>query len=182
MAAPANKLALDLAAEAIGTMVVDRAIPFAIVRSPAPDQTDQADLRARVHEAETVMREMPQLDLPVQHHFSPGVYARELSIPKGTVLTGKIHKYAQLNILAKGELTVLLDDGPKRVKAPFIVVSPAGTKRIAYAHEDSIWITVHGTRETDLEKIEEHFIAQSEQQYLEHCRTLELKGAGECPG
>jgi hypothetical protein len=67
-----------------------------------------------------------------------------------------------LNILSKGEISVLTEDGIKRVSAPFHVVSPAGTKRIAYAHEDCVWTTIHGTEENDLEKIEAHFIAQSE--------------------
>lgn len=112
---------------------------------------------------------------PVKHHFSQGVYAREMFIPKGTVLTGKIHKYTQLNIMSQGELSVLTEEGIKRVKAPFTIVSPPGTKRIAYAHEDTIWTTIHGTEETDLGRIEEHFVAQSDQEYLDFCRALEDK-------
>lgn len=132
-------------------------------------------MRAKVNRAEAVMLQMPQVELPVKHHFSQGVYARELFIPKDTVLTGKLHKYPQLNILMSGELSVLTEDGVKRVKPPFLVVSPAGTKRIAYAHEDSIWLTVHGTEENDLEKIEQHFIAQNDAEYLEHCKALQIE-------
>lgn len=132
-------------------------------------------LREKVNALEDIMRAMPQVDLPVKHHFSQGVYGRELLIPKGVTLTGKIHKYSQLNVLVSGELSVLTEDGIKRVKPPFIVVSPPGTKRIAYAHEDSIWLTVHGTEETDLEKIEDKFIAQSEQEYLAFCLQIEDK-------
>ena len=150
---------------------------LAVVReSPA------LSMREKVLRAECVMREMPQLELPVIHHFSRGVYARELFIPKGTLLTGKIHKYEQLNILSQGEISVLTEDGMKRVKAPFHVVSPAGTKRIAYAHEDCVWTTIHGTYEVDLEKIETTFIAQTEQEYLEFCKSLELKEGMPCLG
>jgi hypothetical protein len=143
---------------------------------------DQAALRAKVHRAEAVMLERPQLELPVKHHFAKGLYARELFIPKGTLLTGKIHKYSQLNILSQGEISVLTEEGVKRVRAPFTIVSPPGTKRIAYAHEDCVWTTVHGTEETDLERIEEIFIAQSEAEYLEFVRVLELKGETPCLG
>ena len=139
-------------------------------------------MREKVLRAELEMRRMPQVDLPVVHHFSRGVYARELHIPKGVTLTGKIHKYDQLNILSKGEISVLTEDGIKRVRAPFHIVSPAGTKRIAYVHEDCVWTTVHGTYEVDLEKIEEEFIAQSEQEYLEFCRVLLPKGDVPCLG
>lgn len=121
--------------------------------------------RERVFAMEREMLKHEQLDLPVKHHFSQGVYARELFIPKGTLLTGKIHKYAQLNILSQGELSVLTEEGIVRVKAPFTVVSPPGTKRIAYAHEDSVWTTVHGTDETDLDKIEAHYIAETDADY-----------------
>lgn len=124
-------------------------------------------MRAKVLKAEEVMKALPQVEMLVTHHFAEGVYGRELFIPKDTVLTGKIHKYSQLNVLVKGDISVLTEDGVKRVKPPFIIVSPAGTKRIAYAHEDTIWLTVHGTKETDIDKIEEHFIAQSEAEYLE---------------
>lgn len=117
------------------------------------------------------------LDLPVKNYFSKDVYARELLIPKGTVLTGKIHKYANLNILSKGDISVLTEDGIKRICAPFTIVSPPGTKRIAYAHEDSIWTTIHGTDETDLEVIEEHFTADSYEEYLKFCEKLKIEGS-----
>ena len=116
------------------------------------------------------------IELPVNHHFSQGVYGREMIIPKGTIVTGKIHKYTQLNILLCGELSVLTEQGIKRIKPPFVVVSPPGTKRVAYAHEDSRWLTIHGTDETDVDKIEEKFIAQNEQDYLSFVeKTKQLK-------
>lgn len=120
------------------------------------------------------MREMPQIDIPVRHLFSPGVYAREISIPKGAVVTGHIHKYAQLNILSKGVMLLVSDHETHRVEAPFTVVSPPGTKRAAWALEDCVWTTIHGTDETDLEKIEAHFIAKDEAEYLSFCKLLDV--------
>lgn len=138
------------------------------------DDQQPASMRSKVLAFEAEMAKMPQLELKVEHHFSPGVYARTLHIPKDTILTGKIHKYAQLNILVQGEMSVLVGEEVKRIKAPFTIVSPAGTKRIAHAHEDCIWITVHGTEETDLDKIEDHFIAKDEAEYLEFCNKNQL--------
>lgn len=137
--------------------------------STIPAPKSMAQLRHEVTEVEDLIRLCDPVSMPVTHHFAHGVYAREIFIPKGTVLTGKIHKYSQFNIMPKGDLSVLTETGIERVKAPFSIVSPAGTKRIAYAHEDTIWITVHGTEETDLEKIENHFIAQSEGEFLAFC-------------
>lgn len=131
--------------------------------------------RAKVHALEAQMLALPQVDLEVVHHFAKGVYARELRIPKGTVLTGAIHKFENLNILSKGDLTVLTENGPQRVRAPFTVVSPPGTKRAAYAHEDTIWTTVFGTDERDPDKIVDHFTTASEQEFLTHRDALLLR-------
>lgn len=120
-----------------------------------------------IYEAEVLMKQMPQADLAVKHYFSLGVYARELYIPAGSIVVGKLHKHENLNILTKGLIEVLVDDEIKLLKAPAVIVSPAGTKRIARALEDTIWITIHGTHETDVSKIEDYFIAQSEDEYLE---------------
>ena len=130
----------------------------------------------KIQALETAMREMPQEEIPVKHYFSEGVYAREIFIKKGTVLTGHIHKYSQLNILSKGEISVSTEEGIKRISAPFTIVSPPGTKRVAYAHEDCIWTTIHGTHETDVEKIESHFIAKDHNEYLEFCKNLMIEG------
>lgn len=123
--------------------------------------------RSMINEMEAVMKTMPQAEIPVTHHFSLGIYARAIYIPQGCTLVGKLHKYPQLNILAQGYLSCSVEDRIEQLTAVQIISSPAGTKRIAYAHEDSIWITVHSTEETDVDKIEQHFIAQTEEEYLE---------------
>lgn len=134
--------------------------------------------RDRVNIIEAEMLKQPQLELPVKHHFWPGGYARELTIPKGTILTGKIHKYPQLNILSKGEISVLTENGMVRIKAPFHIVSPAGTKRIAYAHEECVWTTIHATELKDLTLIEQHFTVDTEAQYLEFRAAEDKKCLG----
>lgn len=136
---------------------------------------DDLSTRDKIFLAEAHMRELPQLELKVVHYFSNGVYARELHIPAGTILTGEIHKFENLNILSEGEISVSTEDGIKRVRAPFTVVSPPGTKRIAYAHTDCIWTTIHGTFEHDLNVIEKTFIAKSEEEYLEFCSSKQLE-------
>lgn len=124
---------------------------------------------------EKLMRLEPQVELKVVNYFSHGVYARELHIPAGIMLTGEIHKFENLNILSKGEISVMTEEGMVRVKAPFTIVSPPGTKRIAIAHTDCIWTTIHGTFEKDIEVIAQTFIARSEQEYLEYCGQIEAQ-------
>lgn len=117
------------------------------------------DLRGKVVRLESEMLKHPQVAIETTHHFATGIYAREIFIPKGVLLTGKIHKTDHLNILSKGEITVLTDGGMKRLKAPCTFVATAGTKRAGYAHEDSVWTTIHASNETDLDKLEAELIA-----------------------
>ncbi|MGL4274890.1 MAG: hypothetical protein ACRCTO_21575, partial [Pseudomonas paracarnis] len=49
-------------------------------------------MRERVEKLESVMLSQEQVDCPVRHHFAPGIYAREINIPKGTVLIGAVHR------------------------------------------------------------------------------------------
>ncbi len=134
------------------------------------------DVREKLARLEAVLFNGPTVELPVKHHFSHGVYARELFIPKGTVLVGKIHKFSQINIVSQGDISVLTDDGVKRIKAPYTLVSGPGAKRAGYAHEDTIWTTIHGTHETDLDKLEDELIAASFDDYEEFCAALAQGG------
>ena len=131
--------------------------------------------RDKVFSLEAVMKVMPQVELKVIHHFSKGVYARELHIPAGVTLVGEIHKFENLNILSQGTMIVTTEEGMREVSAPFTVVSPPGTKRAAHTLTDCIWTTIHGTNETDVDEIEHHFIAKSEQEWLEFCNANQLE-------
>lgn len=136
-----------------------------------------ACLKDKIFIAEKAMKQMDQIELKVEHDFSWGVYARTLYIPKGVILVGEIHKYENLNILVKGKIEVSVNERMEIIEAPFKVVSPPGTKRIAMALEDCIWMTIHGTHERNLEIIEDYFIAHNEEEYLSFCK-LQMKLPG----
>lgn len=122
---------------------------------------EKAQLRAKIFSIEEAIAAQPQIDPPLTHHFSEGVYGREMFIPKGSLLVGKIHKFKNLNIISKGFVSFFSVDGALHVKAPHSFVASPGVKRVIYAHEDSIWTTIHGTFETDLGNIEDEVIAKS---------------------
>ena len=103
----------------------------------------EARMRQKIDQLQACMLDMPQADTPVKNTFSGGVYAREVFIPKGTVAIGKVHVTEHLNICLQGDLTFLTVDGPRRIKAPAMFSAPAGTKKLAYANEDSVWVNVH---------------------------------------
>src|SRR6185503_2625921 len=82
-----------------------------------------------IQSLERQLRGLPQIDIETTHHFAEGIYGREIFIPAGTVLTGKIHRTDHLNFLMQGDITVWTDDGMKRLQAPAIIKASAGTKR-----------------------------------------------------
>lgn len=126
-------------------------------------ENDSPVSRERVLELEEALKSLPPAEAPVTHHFAPGVYLREMLIPKHTILTGKIHRHAHMNIVLKGDISVLTEHGVKRIQGPCVLMSGPGIKRAGFAHEDTIWLTVHQNPndERDLEKLEAQHIAPS---------------------
>ena len=125
---------------------------------------DAPDLRAEIANAESELKKIPGAMLgdcfPLVHTFGDGLYVREIQVPKDSLVVTKIHKLAHPYFVLKGEISVLTEKGEQRVSAPYYGITPAGTKRICYCHTDTVWVTVHATHETDLEKIENDIIAK----------------------
>lgn len=133
------------------------------------------EIRELIANVEKAVSEGEQLEVPIEHYFSKNVYAREMKLPAGALIVGKIHKFENLNILSKGEVSVLSIDGVKKVSAPHTFVGSVGAKRVILAHSDVVWTTIHGTPETDVEKIEEEFIAKSYEELEPDLKIINLK-------
>lgn len=97
---------------------------------------------------------------PVRHHFAPGAYGREMILPAGLVVVGKIHKHAHINVVSSGRVQVFTEhEGTVEIVAPCTFVSSPGTKRVVHVLETTVWTTVHVTDKTDLADIEREVIA-----------------------
>lgn len=120
-----------------------------------PLSTDSVRVQ-NVDELEGVMvRECVPVEIEPVHRFAQGIYAREITIPAGTLLTGKIHRTQHLNVISAGDISVWTEGEPvRRIKAPYTFVAEPGTRRVGYAHADTVWTTIHATTETDLERLE----------------------------
>ena len=120
--------------------------------------------REQVMALETAMRDMPdqltEEDLTT-HHFADGVYLREMYMPEGSVVVGKIHRTKHLTIIASGTVQITTDKGIETITGPAIFVSPAGAKKAIHAITEATLMNPHPTEETDLVKIEQQFIAPS---------------------
>ena len=102
---------------------------------------------------------------PLVHSYGDGCYIRQIFMPKGTLITSKIHKVTHPYFVMTGKASVATENGVEVIQAPYQGITQAGTKRALYIHEDMIWITVHVTDETDLNKIEEEIIAKDFNEY-----------------
>jgi hypothetical protein len=118
--------------------------------------------QGNLEEAERLMLQNPQMDLPVVHLFGPGFCIRELHIPAGTFLIGHAHKKPLANMLVKGLIRVCSENRWATLEAPFFFVGSPGRKA-AVALTDTIWQNILVTDETDPAKIEELFVDHSEQ-------------------
>lgn len=128
-------------------------------------------MRERIFALEAEMKKLPQLEIPVKHYFSHGIYAREITVPAGALITGVIHKQPQVNILSYGAMCVTIGEDVREVQASHTVVSPPGVKRAALALTDCVWTTIVHTFLTDVEQIEKEFFAHSEAEYDEFVKS-----------
>ena len=105
---------------------------------------------------------------PVRHFKAPGMIARQMLLPKGGEIIGKIHKHAHLNQISYGHVCVVTEDGPKEIKGAHTFTSLPGTKRYVLALEDTLWTTFHlnpndldPDNEVEMKQFEDEIIAKS---------------------
>ena len=96
--------------------------------------------------------------LKLKHRFAPGLYLREITIPQDKLIIGHHHRQRHLNVFLKGELILFnLDGTRKRLTAPMVFTGAPGRK-VAFAIEESMWMNIYATDETDLKKLEQTYI------------------------
>ena len=139
--------------------MMDTNIVTAIPKKPVPNLTVRKGIMALEHG----MIQLPQLEILPKHYFADGIYAREILIPAGTLLTGMIHKTQTIDVVSYGDISVLTEAGVKRIQGPCTLISQPGIKKVGYAHTDTLWTTIHANRDdlTDLNTLEELLVTQN---------------------
>lgn len=135
-------------------------------------------MREKVERLEEALNCLPQVDIPLHHHFAPGMYAREIRIPKGATITGAVHKTKNLAVLSAGRLLLVTDTDTVEVSAPAILTVMPGMKNAAHALEDSVWINFFPTEETDTEKLVELLTESKECELLGGSENKQLLTSG----
>ena len=130
--------------------------PDVLIDESAPSWKDKVAFLAK--ELSTI----PQVECPLKHYFAPHVYVREIFMPAGSIVIGKIHKTEHFNIIQKGKVTLVKEDGThETMEAPLTFISKAGVQKALYIHEDTVWSTIHITENRDLESLEAELIEPS---------------------
>ena len=127
-----------------------------------------------LHRLKTELESVPQVDCPIRNYFAPGLYAREITIPAGTVVIGAVHKTENLVIVSMGRLRIVTDDGPIEVKAGDTFTCRAGMENAVVALEDSRWTNFFPTTETDPEKLVELLTESKASDLLGGCDNKQL--------
>lgn len=131
--------------------------------------------QSKIEQVESHLLDLPQVECPVVHHFGPGIYIREVTLPAGTLAIGHAQRFDHLNIMLTGAVAMVGDDGQTKVlRAPMIFVGKPGRK-LGYVLETCIWQNVYATEECDIDKLESMFLDKSAtwQAHAEATKQLE---------
>jgi len=126
---------------------------------PTRDQIDRFEQLIFEHAAAN-----GEATIPTQHVQVSGLYGRSVMIPAGTVCTGAPHKAEHLAVCV-GDVSVWVEDtGVLRLTGVHILPAQVGTKRVVFAHADTVWFTVHrnDTGSTDVRVIEDTLVEHAD--------------------
>jgi len=92
---------------------------------------------------------------------------------KGQLGFSAIHKHSYGFFLLSGLLQSSKEEGVEEFIAPCYIISPQGAKRIVYAAEDCVIVTVHAnpTNTQDLKEIEKANVVFSWKEYDEYLKS-----------
>ena len=135
--------------------------------------SESLTIPASIIEIEKILVDLPQTIMPVNHVFTPGMISREIMIPADTILTSMMHKTEHQFLVVQGVIDVISETEKTRYVAPYLGITPAGTKRALHAITDTIWITFHPNPDniTDVVAFGESILATTGDPSLEGWRA-----------
>lgn len=106
-----------------------------------------SDIHKRIDELELEMlSNFSEAECPLSHTFTPGLYTREIFMPKDSLITSQIHNTIHPFVISKGAAYVKInDDDWELLEAPYRGTTFPGTRRVLAILEDCIWTTFHPT-------------------------------------
>jgi len=108
------------------------------------------------HEVAQLPQSMPE----VAHRFADGCYSRQVTMLKGTLGVGALHKTNHHFLLSKGMILVQNGNVGEILSAPYHEITRPGDKRSIFAMEDSVITTFHVTDLTDVDAIGDFILGE----------------------
>lgn len=123
---------------------------------------ERLPLVLNLEKLEEELLQLDQTDCPVNHHFYPGLYLREVCVKAGVFAMGHYQKTHHLNLFLKGKVEVIKDDGTSEIlTAPMLFMGAPGRK-VGLVLEDMTWFNIYVTEETDIETLESTYLDKSD--------------------
>ena len=116
---------------------------------------------AAVAQLEEQVLQCPQVEIPTEHAFHAGTYARTIMLKKDVVLTGALIKIPTILIIS-GDVLVYTDEGPVRMTGYNVMLGKAGRKQAFVAMQDTFLTMVFATDAKTVEEAEEEFTAEAD--------------------
>ena len=119
---------------AMAKLFFDR-LPKSATLEITPEQLDRVE--------ELLLESFPQLDIPATHTFVDGLYIREATLPKGSLILGHHHTTEHWCVVLTGRMTIINPDrSVTEIIAPCAFAGGLGRK-VAYIYEDLRMQNIH---------------------------------------
>lgn len=122
----------------------------------------------RIVQLEEAGKKLPQADLRLVDRFVGALYVRQIIIPAGVMITSRVYKRTYVDIMISGNITITDTNGTYDLKGYNVLEGTAGRKRVGFAHEDTIWLTVHDCVDIKTDDPESDISFETLDQYQEH--------------
>jgi hypothetical protein len=120
------------------------------------------DAIARVSELEKVNLSLPQVEIHTHHLLHAGMYARTITIPAGTVLTGALVKRPTVLIVCGDVLISRGEENGVRVTGTAVIPASAGRKQAFITYADTTVTMSFPTQAKTIEDAEAEFTDDTE--------------------
>ena len=94
----------------------------------------------------------------IKHHIIGGVYAKEALIQKGGYVVKHKHNFSHMSIMVSGHASVIVSGMATEYTGFNVIEIEANQSHSIIALEDTIWLCVHATDETDPAKVDHELI------------------------
>ena len=111
----------------------------------------------------------------ITNMFAPGVYLRQMEAATGTIVVSHMHRTEHFLVFLTGSLKSVSENGIEVIKAPCVVRTMPGTKRVVEFLEDSVCFTIHATEKTDVDEIGKDILVE-DQAIGEYLKTIKSEG------